>query len=197
MEVFNLPYSIPVSPEGFQANTNMNFVQRHLSDMQTYFSDIEAARSVLIKSNPLIYEYWEMEYNGPGNGISFGMTRIQPGQVGKEYYFTKGHYHADGLGDEIHITLNGQGMALLMDKEGHTTFMDMQQGKMCYYPGNLAHRTINTGLEPLIFVGIWPPNIIHDYGTIADQGFPKLVVASSKGLQIIDNPNFKSKFLNE
>jgi glucose-6-phosphate isomerase len=86
--------------------------------MQDYFSNHTAIQPILAHSNPLIYEYWEMEYSGSGNGISFGMTRIQPGQIGNEYFFTKGHFHADGSGDEMHMTLDGQGLVLLLDREG-------------------------------------------------------------------------------
>ncbi len=192
MENLNLPFYIPVTPEGFQATTNMKYIQRHLSEMQDFFSDSEAIKYVLTQSDPLIYEYWEMEYAGSGNGISFGMTRIQPGQIGNEYFLTKGHFHADGLGDEMHLTLDGQGMVLLLDREEKSTCMEMQSGRMCYYPGHLAHRTINTGIEPLVFVGIWPPHIVHDYETLKRNGFPKLIVAGQSGPELINNPRFTS-----
>jgi glucose-6-phosphate isomerase, archaeal len=192
MTTLNLPFCFPVTPEGFQATANMKYAQRRLSEMQEYFSDREAIKSILVGSNPLIYEYWEMEYAGVGNGVSFGMTRIQPGQIGNEYYLTKGHFHADGLGDEMHHTLGGQGIALLLDREENTTYMEMQPGRMCYYPGHLAHRTINTGLDPLIFVGIWPPHIVHDYETLKRSGFPRLVVPGQTGPELINNPRFSS-----
>jgi glucose-6-phosphate isomerase len=192
MKTLELPFYFPVTPEGFQATANMKHVQRRLSEMQDYFSDREAIKSILERSNPLIYEYWEMEYSGTGSGISFGMTRIQPGQIGNEYYLTKGHFHADGLGDEMHHTLDGQGRALLMDREEKTTSMEMLPGRMCYYPGNLAHRTINTGLEPLVFVGIWPPKIVHDYEIIKRSGFPKLIISRQSKPELIKNTRFSS-----
>lgn len=192
METLNLPFCFPVTPEGFQANANMKYTQRCLSEMQDYFSNCAAIKSVLAQSNPIIYEYWEMEYAGSGNGISFGMTRIQPGQIGNEYFLTKGHFHADGLGDEMHLTLDGQGLVLLLDREENTTCMEMQPGRMCYYPGHLAHRTINTGLKPLVFVGIWPPHIVHDYEILKHSGFPKLIVADRSGPKLIANPRFSS-----
>jgi glucose-6-phosphate isomerase len=192
MKTLDLPFCFPVTPEGFQATANMKYAQRRLSEMQDYFTNREAVKSILALSNPLIYEYWEMEYSGSGNGMSFGMTRIQPGQIEDEYYLTKGHFHADGLGDEMHHTISGQGNALLLDRENNTTCMEMLPGRMCYYPGNLAHRTINTGLEPLVFVGIWPPNIVHDYEIIKRSGFPKLIVAGQSGSELIKNPRFSS-----
>ena len=185
-----LPFSLPLSPEDFQSQAELNHVQRRLSDMVDHFADHSASNAILENSDPLVYEYWEREFEGANQEISFGMTRIQPGKVGSEYHLTKGHFHADGFGDEVHITLSGQGLLLLFDKNGFSQTFEMLPGKMNYLTGNLAHRTINTGLEPLVFVGFWPPKIIHDYETILHKGFPKLVVAGPEGPQVINNPNY-------
>lgn len=186
-----LPFSIPLSPEAFQSHPELRHVQRRLSDLVDHFADHSASNAILENSNPLVYEYWEREYEGASQGISFGMTRIHPGRVGNEYYLTKGHFHADDFGDEIHITLSGQGLLLLFSEDGVCQTFEMLAGKMNYLPGNLAHRTINTGSEPLVFVGFWPPKIIHDYETILHNGFPKLVITGLKGPELINNPNFK------
>lgn len=190
MDSNHLPFFIPANPEGFQSFPNMHHVQRHLSDLQDYFSNQSAVASVMAQSDPLIYEYWEMEYAGTGNGFSFGMTSIQPGQIGNEYFLTKGHFHADGMGDEMHLIMEGRGLVLLSDRKGNSMCMEMLPAKICYYPGHLAHRTINTGLKPLVFMGIWPPNIVHDYETIKCSGFPKIILASQSGPELIDNPRF-------
>ena len=185
-----MPFAIPLSPEGFQKDEEMSHVQRRMSDLENHFSDHAAVKALLADSDPLVYEYWEREYDGTGQSISFGMTRIFPGCVGNEFHLTKGHFHADGLGDEIHFTLSGQGVVLLYEKDGSCLDMKMQPGKVNYFPGNYAHRTINTGDGPLVFVGFWPPKIVHDYGTIHQKGFPKLVVSGPDGPMIVDNPKF-------
>ncbi len=186
-----LPFSIPLSSEAFQSHAELRHVQRRLSDLVDHFTDHSASNDILTDSNPLVYEYWEREYEGTSQGISFGMTRIHPGQVGNEYYLTKGHFHADDYGDEIHITLSGQGLLLLFNKDGSCQTFEMLADKMNYLPGNLAHRTINTGSTPLVFVGFWPPKIIHDYETILQNGFPKLVIAGPEGPELVNNLNFK------
>lgn len=190
MSQSKLPFSIPLSPEAFQAQAELNHVQRRLSDLVDHFADHSASNAILKNYDPLVYEYWEREFEETSSGISFGMTRIQSGQIGNEYYLTKGHFHADSFGDEIHISVSGQGLLLLFDKNGYCQTLEMLPGKMNYITGNLAHRTINTGLEPLVFVGFWPPKIIHDYETILYKGFPKLVVAGPEGPKLITNPTF-------
>ncbi|MCD6576694.1 MAG: hypothetical protein J7K66_01615 [Anaerolineaceae bacterium] len=80
---------------------------------------------------------------------------------------------------------------LLFNKDGNCQTFEMLPDKMNYLPGNLAHRTINTSSKPLVFMGFWPPEIIHDYETIEHGGFPKLVVAGPKGPELVINPNFQ------
>jgi glucose-6-phosphate isomerase len=186
------PFSLTLTPEGYQQSADLIHMQRHLSDLDGHFANQDAVRAMLANSDPLVYEYWEREYEGEGQAISFGMTRIFPGQVGKEYFKTKGHFHADDQGDEIHLTLEGEGLLLLSDRDGVCQTMEMKPGKVNYIPGHLAHRTINIGLQPLVFAGFWPPKILHDYETIARGGFPKLVVAGENGVELVDNPTWGS-----
>ena len=45
-----------------------------------------------------------------------------------------------------------------------------------YVPGFVAHRTINVGDEPLVYVGIYPAKAGHDYGAIAKRNFNEVVI---------------------
>ena len=186
------PFSLPLTPDGFTHSNELVHMQRHLSGFSGYFADQDAAKTMLETTDPLIYEYWEREYEGEGQAISFGMTRIYPGQVGEEFFKTKGHFHADDQGDEIHMTLEGEGLLLLSDRDGVCQTMEMKPGKVNYIPGQFAHRTINTGTKPLVFAGFWPPKILHDYETIARGGFSKLVIAGKNGIELVDNPDWAS-----
>ena len=186
------PFSLTLTPEGFTQSNELIHMQRYLSGFSRYFTDQDAVKTMLADSDPLVYEYWEREYEGKGQAISFGMTRIYPGQVGKEFFKTKGHFHADNQGDEIHLTLDGEGLLLLSDRDGVCQTMEMKPGKVNYIPGHFAHRTINTGLEPLVFAGFWPPKIQHDYETIAHAGFSKLVIHGENGVELVDNPDWHS-----
>lgn len=182
-----LPFSLALSPEGFTQSSELTYMQRRLSDLSAHFTDQDAITSILADSDPLIYEIWEREYMGEGQAISFGMTRINPGQIGREYYKTKGHFHSNDQGDEIHLTLEGEGLLLLSDRDGICQTMEMKRGQVNYIPGHLAHRTVNIGSQPLVFTGFWPPKILHDYETIVRNGFSKLVVVGENGPELIDN----------
>ncbi len=184
------PFTLSLNPEAFQKTFPGSSSQRRLSTLKNYFSDVTAADSILKKDDPVVYEMWEMENEAPGRCLSFGITRILPGKVGKEYYFSRGHFHTAGDGDELSIILSGRGILLMHSMDGKSETMDMSPGQMCYVPGRMAHRVVNTGNEALVFFCIWPPKIDHDYETIVRTGFPKLVLSGINGPQVVENPSY-------
>lgn len=185
------PFQVPLTPEAFHAFRDGKISRRRLSSLSDYYCDQQAAKACVEQSDPFVYEVWELEYEAVGRGLSFGMTRIYPGMVGNEYFFTRGHFHADSQGDEMYIVLSGRGMLVMSSRTGECQTLEMIPGQMCYVPGHLAHRTVNVGDEPLVFFTIWPPNLVHDYDTIAQTGFPKLIVSSASGPEVVSNPNYE------
>ena len=66
----------------------------------------------------------------------------------------------------------------------------LEPGKMVYVPKRYAHRSINTGNEPLVTFFAFRGDAGHDYGTIEQKGFRKLVVERDGKPEIIDNPKW-------
>ncbi len=58
-----------------------------------------------------------------------------------------------------------------------------------YVPPFWAHRSVNTGTDPLVSLCVYPAEAGHNYGDIEKEGFPlrvfkragKLEIAPSKG----------------
>jgi glucose-6-phosphate isomerase len=144
---------------------------RRLSDLQAYYTDQEAVRQQLASDDPDIYAYWAIEYPGEGAGLSYGVTTIQPGVVGREFYMTKGHFHT-APGDEIYLALSGHGRVVLRNDEGEVRTFELTPGRMVYINEGWGHRTANVGVDPLVFVSIWTPGTGHDYDRVLQEGFP-------------------------
>ncbi|MEN8173543.1 MAG: glucose-6-phosphate isomerase family protein, partial [Chloroflexota bacterium] len=132
MKPFLEPYSIALNPNLFSSFKMGKLLKRNLSDLKDYYSDQNAVKEILSQNNPLIYKVWEMEYEGDGRGISHGMTIINPGQIGGEYYMTKGHFHGADSGDEIYVVTSGKGGMLLSDRSGNCQFIEMVPGNLYY-----------------------------------------------------------------
>lgn len=152
-------------------------VRRSLSDLRGSFVDSQALESALRRGNPLIYTVASVE-PGKGTGdLHYGLGVLMPGKIGDEYFLTKGHYHAWREAAEVYIGLRGEGCMLLEDENSGQSLMEpLGSGKIVYVPGHTAHRTINTGSEPLVYIGVYPSAAGHDYGSIATRNFRKVLI---------------------
>lgn len=152
-------------------------VLRHLHDLQGCFADAAAFAAAAAQGNPLVYSVASFApADGPGD-LHYGLGRLLPGKVGDEYYLTKGHLHAWREAAEFYIGLSGEGVMLLEDAAtGESRLVPLGPQGAVYVPGQTAHRTINTGREPLTYLGVYPARAGHDYGVIAERNFMCRVV---------------------
>jgi len=162
-------------------------VRRHLSDLRGCFADAAAYDAQLAQKDSLLYEVTAVEpANGDGQ-MHWGLGILYPGKVGDEYYLTKGHYHSHRPAAEVYVGLKGEGGMLLEDEAtGESRFVPLRPQTVVYVPGHTAHRTVNTGTDPLVYLGIYPSNAGHDYGAIAAKNFRKVVLEREGRPAVID-----------
>ena len=164
--------------------------KRVLSQMKDMFMDVDAANAVLTTQDPLIYEFHELGCPEQEGDLAFGTTIIYPGKIGDEYYMTKGHFHTILETAEVYYTLSGEGYMLMENPEGDTIEQPLSKGQAIYVPKRYAHRTINTGLEPLVLFYTFAADAGHDYGTIETNGYHKLLIEDGGKPTFIDNPRW-------
>ena len=156
---------------------NRPFVQRRLADLRGCFADADAFEAALANDNPVLYEVTAVEPASGDGQLHYGLGIIYPGKIGGEYYLTKGHYHSYRPAAEVYVGLRGEGVMLLEDEAtGESRMAVLKENCAVYVPGHTAHRTMNTGSVPLVYLGIFPSNAGHDYGAIASRNFRKIVV---------------------
>jgi len=165
--------------------------KRYLSNMKGMFADEKALEKVLEKENPMVYEFYELDLPETPGDLLFGTSTTYPGKVGNEYYMTKGHFHTILDTGEVYYCLSGKGYMLMEDPEGNWDAREMKSGEAVYVPPRYAHRSINTGTEPLITFFVFRADAGHDYGTIETKGYRKLIVEKDGKPEIIDNPKWK------
>lgn len=155
-------------------------VVRRLSDLRGCFVDEAAFERALQEADPILYRVVAVEPDeGPG-ALHYGLGVLYPGKVGGEYYLTKGHYHEVREAAEVYIGLSGKGQMLLEDEDtGESRLEPLEGGTVVYVPGHTAHRTINTGDVPLVYFGVYSAIAGHDYGSIAERNFCKVLVEES------------------
>lgn len=167
--------------------------KRYVSDMASQFADQAAAKALAEGDNPLLYEFYGLDLPEESGVLQFGTTTLYPGKVGEEYFMTKGHFHTILDTSEIYYCLSGQGMMLMETPEGEVDWKELRLGDALYVPGRWAHRSINTGSEPLVMFFVYRADAGHDYGTIEERGYRKIVVEHDGKPAVLDNPKWQKQ----
>jgi len=169
-----LPFSIKLDLEqGFMRGATNHLVRR-AADMRGYYLDAPALERLISEhANPVHYEVFEVPVPEERGHLMYCISTLQPGRVGREFYMTKGHYHQVEATSEIYLGLRGQGYLLLKTADGQCHAELIGRGRMVYVPPGWAHRSVNTGLEPLVSFCVYPAEAGHNYGGIAS--FPRRV----------------------
>ena len=158
-----------------------------VGDLHRIFRD--AAQGAGVDSKEIVYrvQWWAPVNPGVAGGLFWGVTAIEPGKVGDEYFMTHGHFHADRTRAEYYGTVSGQGMLIRMDESRKTWGEEMSPGSLHYIAGRHAHRVANTGDEPLIFWACWPSDAGYDYSTIAERGFGSRLISKEGRPEFVPN----------
>jgi glucose-6-phosphate isomerase len=158
-------------PAGRMLGSKVMTSEKRLGDLKGIFRD-EAVRCACDAAT-VVYrvQYWQPVEAGREGGLFWGVTRVEPGAVGDEFYMTHGHFHANRTRGEYYATVQGEGLLMLMDDERRTWTEAMSAGSLHCIDGRYAHRVINTGETPLIFWACWPSDAGYDYGAILRKGF--------------------------
>lgn len=165
--------------------------RRYLSHMRGMFADEVALEKMIQENDQLVYEFYELGLPETDKDLLFGTSITYPGKVGSEYFMTKGHFHTILDTAEVYYCLSGRGYMLMEDPEGNWDAQEISPGTAVYVPGRYAHRSVNTGSEPLITFFVFRADAGHDYGTIESKGFRKLLVEKNGGVAIINNPKWE------
>jgi len=162
---------------------------RLASSMRGHYKDAKALEALVAQGDPVHYEVFETPVPLENGHLMFCLSKTYPGTVGGECFMTKGHYHEVPGTAETYLCVRGEGYMLMKLPTGESAVERFYPGRMVYCPPFWAHRTVNTGDEPLISHCVYPAEAGHNYGDIEKEGFPvrvfkragKVEIVSSKG----------------
>lgn len=187
---FTNPFRILFEPKN-GISSHSDPTRRTLSNMNGMYADEKTYSEMITNNNPLVYEFYELGAPNHSGDVAFGTSIVYPGKVGNEYFMTKGHFHGIPDTAEVYFCLSGQGVMLMETPEGDWHVEEFTPGAAVYCPKRYAHRSINTGNEPLVTFFAFRADAGHDYGTIETNGFRKLLVEKDGNPIIIDNLKWK------
>jgi glucose-6-phosphate isomerase len=162
-------------------------VERRASQMRGYYQNEEALEDIIRRGDdPLHYEVLEKDIPERYGQLRFSISKLQPGTVGEECFMTKGHYHSVAETAEIYLCLRGEGCMVMKTAKGLSRTEFMEPGRLVYVPPYWAHRSVNTGGQPLVSLCIYPAEAGHNYGDIEKEGFPQRVYRRKGKTEIVE-----------
>ncbi len=183
-----IPIGVAIDSKTGTMSTSTGHYTKRLSEMRGVYHDKTALEEKLAGDGDTV-TYEVVEYLSPGSDMFFGTTTIYPGRIGDEYYMTRGHFHARRDRAEVYYTQSGEGVLLLESRDGESRTVDMKPGVCAYIPADWAHRSVNTGEVPLVFVWVGNADAGHDYATILTHGMKSRIVCRDGKAATVPNPD--------
>jgi len=180
--------------QGALQNPTGNY-QKRLSELAGLYQDEEAFQKAALEAGEsVVYEVTDCRPEVTRGNMIFGVTRMQPGKIGNEFYLTRGHIHAVANRPEIYYCEAGRGVMLMESPEGEIRTIELTPRAMCYVPPFWIHRSVNVGADTLVMSFFYPADSGQDYEVIRDTGGMKSrIVAVNGGWEEIPNPNYQPR----
>lgn len=186
-----------VEPIGCQVNLQQGLMQncsghyqKRLSDLGGLYADEQAYKALLSEGGDnVVYEVTEWRPPVRSGDMIFGLTRMSAGQVGDEYFLTRGHIHAVADRPEIYYGQRGEGLMLMESPDGETRVIEIKPQTVCYVPPYWIHRSVNTGSDDLVMLFSYPADAGQDYDIIARSGGmrQRVMADAQRGWVLVDN----------
>lgn len=165
-------------------------------DLAGLYRDESAYQALIAtRGDDVAYEVTDYKPSANGGDIIIGVTRMEPGKIGDEYFMTRGHIHARPNRPEMYYGEAGVGVMLLESPHGEIRTIEMRARTMCYVPPFWIHRSVNVGLEPLVMTFSYPADAGQDYDVIAKAGGmrSRIVDDGNGGWTTVDNAGYSGR----
>lgn len=197
--MLQLPSAHIIDPVNGRLGGNSRHYTKALRDLEGLYRD-EAAFAALVASDGdrIVYEVQDHHPKQAVGDLIFGITRMEPGRVGEEYYLTRGHIHAKANRPEVYIGECGSGLMVMESPEGEVRILEVLPRVICYVPPYWIHRSVNVGREPLVMSFVYPSDSGQDYGIIAATGgMRSRIIADGDGWREVPNSAYRPRNAEE
>jgi len=170
--------------------------EKRLTELAGLYEDEAAfAAACAAQGDRVVYAVEDFRPSADAGDLIFGLTRMVPGKIGREYFVTRGHIHGQADRPELYYGQQGSGLMLMESPEGEVRVAEIGPGSACYVPPFWIHRSINIGKDDLVMLFAYPADSGQDYAIIArSNGMRKRVVDDGAGgWTLIDNPGYRPR----
>jgi glucose-6-phosphate isomerase len=188
------PVICPVSVSGGSLGNASGQYAKRLSELAQLYADETAFTTALEAGDRTVYDVTDFRPSSRNGDMIFGVTRMSPGRIGNEFFFTRGHIHARADRPEIYYGEAGHGVMLLESPEGEVRALPIGPRDICYVPPFWIHRSVNISSTDLVMTFAYPADSGQDYAIIERSGgMRSRVVADGDGWMLVDNTGYRPR----
>jgi glucose-6-phosphate isomerase len=183
-----------LSPESGGLSGRTGRYEKHLSELAGLYADAAHYDAAVRAGDRVVYSVEDYRPSAANGDLCFGITHMQPGRIGQEFFMTRGHIHAVANRPETYRGELGRGVMLMESPDGQVVILNVTPGATLYVPPYWIHRSVNTGAEPLVMTFAYPADSGQDYGIIArSNGMRVRVVADGDGWKTVVNSQWRPR----
>ncbi|GAA2898377.1 glucose-6-phosphate isomerase [Streptosporangium fragile] len=182
----------PLAHHGMMRGGNGRY-EKFLGDLAGLYRDGAAFEAALSRDDGTPVYWVESSTPEEGEGaLTVGLSVLEAGSVGDEYFMTRGHLHRKADRGELYYGLSGNGVMLLESVEGDSHAVEINPGQAVHIPGHWVHRSVNVGKTRLATLFCYATDAGQDYEIIERAGGMKqLVVRDGEGWTTRPNPGHR------
>ncbi|MDN3681148.1 glucose-6-phosphate isomerase family protein [Vibrio tapetis subsp. quintayensis] len=186
-----MPIALSISPSIDFNTGQINTINKQskvtkLSDLQGVFRDTDAYQAK--DSEQTVYQVEMLPAQSAEGELNFGVTHLEAGTVGDEFYMTRGHFHQRIEQAEFYLGCQGEGLLVLQDEQGEVRVENVFAGSVHHIGSYLAHRLVNTGKTRLSAMAVWPAVAGHNYDALKQNGFNVSVIKDGDHYRLVEKP---------
>lgn len=174
--------------------------EKRLKDLAGLYADHGAFEAALDEGGEaIVYSVEDVRPPAVGkegaSDLIFGVTHMEPGRIGGEFYMTRGHIHATANRPETYYGEAGEGLMLMESPDGDIAIQEVRPRVMVYVPPLWIHRSVNTGSVPLVMSFCYPADSGQDYDVIARSGgmAQRIVADDDGGWKAVPNQSYRPR----
>ena len=194
------PFLAFVNPETLQIQPNTGGYRKYIRELDGIYEDQTSFRKLVEAcGNELAYRVEEARFTDGGSDLITGISVLEPGEVGAEFFMTRGHLHQRADRPETYYCLAGHGILLMESLEGRVEAAEMRSGSLVYVAPFWVHRSVNVGSTVFATLFSYPADAGQDFEIVRRAGgFRQLVVQDSKaGWKLVQNSRYRSRTASE
>lgn len=169
--------------------------EKRLKDLEGLYADATAFTAAVERQGEgIVYSVTDQRPEAAQGDLIFGVTRMEPGRIGDEFFMTRGHIHALANRPETYVGEAGEGVMLMESPDGEVRIVEIAPRTLCYVPPFWIHRSVNVGSDALVMSFCYPADAGQDYAVIERSGgMRSRIVAGTGGWREVPNQSYRPR----